>query len=140
MVRKIVAAMAGIATAVGTVMLMEWISHRLYPPPAGLDTRDPGALAEHMANAPAAALVFVAVGYIIATFDGILVAVLISRDKPGIYAGLIGLLMLVATVSTLLMIPHPAWFQVLAVAGIVAAAFAGMACGRVFLRNRAVPA
>ena len=38
MLRDVLGAIVGIAVAVLTVMLFEWISHMVYPVPADLDT------------------------------------------------------------------------------------------------------
>ena len=123
MLRQVLGALAGIATAVLTVMLMEWLSHVIYPLPDGLEITDSAALRAHIAAAPLAALLLVLLGYLIATFDGTFVACLIGRAPPYIYALLIAVLMLAGTASNLIMIPHPTWFSVLAVVGIIASAW-----------------
>jgi uncharacterized protein YacL len=46
-----------------------------------------------------------------------------------IYAIVVGGLMLVATAANLLTIPHPLWFSVLGVVGIIVAAWLGMTLG-----------
>tara|TARA_R110002049_G_scaffold196523_12_gene365679 strand:+ start:1302 stop:1718 length:417 start_codon:yes stop_codon:yes gene_type:complete len=122
-IRKAAGAVAGIVSAVLTVMATQWLSHSLYPPPAGLDRSDSEAVATHIANAPVLALLLVVAGYIIASFDGTLVAAIVGRAKPVAYALLIGLLMLVATTSNIIMIPHPHWFSASAIIGIIAAAW-----------------
>ena len=123
MIRKAIGAVAGIASAVLTVMAAQWLSHTLYPPPAELNLADSEAVAAHIANAPVMALLLVLAGYIFASFDGTLVAAVVGRAKPVAYALLIGLLMLVATTSNIIMIPHPHWFSASAVIGIVVAAW-----------------
>ena len=126
MLRKVLGALAGIATAVLTVMLMQWLSHIIYPLPDGLEVTNSGAMSAHIAAAPVAALLLVLAGYLIATFDGTFVACLIGRAPPYIYALLIGVLMLAGTASDLIMIPHPTWFSIAAVAGIIASAWLAM--------------
>ncbi len=123
MLRKGLGALAGIATAVLTVMLMEWLSHTIYPLPAGLDVTDTEALSTYIAAAPLAALLLVLFGYLIVTFDGTFVACLIGRAPPYIYALLIAVLMLAGTASNLIIIPHPTWFSASAVVGIIASAW-----------------
>ncbi len=123
MLRKVLGALDGIATAVITVMLMEWLSHTIYPLPAGLDVTDSEALSTYIAAAPLGALLLVLFGYLIATFDGTFVACLIGNAPPYIYALLIAVLMLAGTASNLIMIPHPTWFSVSAVVGIIASAW-----------------
>jgi hypothetical protein len=128
MVRKLVAAAVGVTTAILTVVASQWLSHRLFPPPENLASADSAALAAYIANAPVAALLIVLFGYILATFDGTLIACLIGRARASAYALLIGLLMLVATISNLIMIPHPLWFSATALLGIVIAAWAATQC------------
>lgn len=123
MLRKVLGALTGIATAVLTVMLMEWLGHSVYPPPDGVDFSNTEALTTYVAAAPLGALLFVLVGYLIATFNGTFVACLIGRAPHYIYALLIAVLMLADTASNLIMIPHPTWFSVSAVAGIIASAW-----------------
>ena len=67
-------------------------------------------------------LVIMLVGYLMATFDGIVVACLIGRTQPFIYALIIGVLMLAGTVSNLIMLQHPTWFSVSAIVGIIVSA------------------
>lgn len=123
MLRDVLGAIAGIALAVLTVMVFDWISHMVYPVPVDLDISSTAALADHMASAPPGALIIVVAGYFVATFDGTFIACWIGRAKPVIFAMVVGILMLVATVSNLIMIPHPMWFNIAAVAGIIIAAW-----------------
>ncbi|MDH3748827.1 MAG: hypothetical protein OER97_11530 [Gammaproteobacteria bacterium] len=124
MLRGVLGAIVGIAVAVLTVILFEWISHTIFPVPPELDTQDSAEMSAYMASAPLGALLLVLAGYLVATFDGTFVACWIGRAKPHVYALLIGVLMLVATVSTLIMIPHPLWFSAAAFIGIIIAAWA----------------
>ena len=123
MLRSVLGALIGIATAVATVMLMEFLSHSIYPPPSGIEILDTEAMNAHLAAAPVGALAIVLAGYLMATFDGVLVACLIGRAQPLFYALAIGVLMLAATASNLLMLRHPTWFSVSAIVGIVVSAW-----------------
>lgn len=131
--RKILGGLAGIAVAVLTVMLMEWISHSIYPLPADLEITHTEALNAYLAAAPITALLLVLAGYLIATFDGTFVACLIGRTKPHIYALFIGVLMLAGTGSNLIMFRHPTWFSVSAVVGIIASAWLATKLARAVL-------
>jgi len=123
MLRNVLGALAGIATAVVTVMLMEWLSHAIYPPPAGLEITDTDAWNAHLAGAPLVALLLVLAGYIFATFDGVFVACLIGRMQPFVYALIIGVLMLAGTASNLIVLRHPTWFSIAAIGGIILSAW-----------------
>jgi uncharacterized membrane protein len=65
-------------------------------------------------------------GNLIATFDGVLAACLIGRVKPFFYALLIGMLMIAATASNLLMFRHPDWYSAAVLIGIVVSAWLAM--------------
>ncbi len=121
--RSILGLVVGIAVAVLTIMLFQWISHTVWPPPEGLDTENSAALAEHLKDAPLASLLLVVAGYIVGTFDGVFLGCLIGTAKRYIYAVVIGGLMLVGTITTLIMIPHPIWFTISVLAGIPLAAW-----------------
>ena len=123
MLRDVLGAIIGVAVAVITVMLLQKIGHLAFPPPADLDVEDTQAMMEYVRSAPIAALLFVLASYIIAAFDGTFIACWIGRAKSFIFALIIGVLMLVATITNLIMIPHPLWFSITAVVGIVAAAW-----------------
>ena len=126
MLRNVVGAIAGIAVAVLTVMLFEWISHTIYPMPPGLEITDTEALNAFLAAAPITALLLVIAGSVLGTFDGVLVACLIGRTHTSYLALLIGVLMLAGTATNLIMYRHPTWFSVTIVAGIIAAAWVAM--------------
>lgn len=124
MLRDVFGAIVGIAVAIVTVMLLQKIGHMAFPPPADLDVEDTRSMMDYVRSMPVAALLFVLVSYIFAAFDGTFVACWIGHAKPVIFALIIGVLMLVATISNLIMIPHPLWFSITAVVGIIAAASA----------------
>ena len=123
MLRNIAGAIIGIAVAVLTVMFVEWISHSLFPFPDGLEIVDTEALNAHIKSLPLTAFLLVLAGNLIATFDGVLTACLIGRVKPFFYALLIGMLMIAATVSNLLMFQHPNWYSAAVLIGIVLSAW-----------------
>lgn len=130
MLRSALGLLAGIAVAILTVMLMQWISHVAYPPPTGIDLKDTDAHNALLAAAPFGALLLVLAAYLIATFDGVMVACLIGRTRRLVYALTIGVLMLAATSSELIMYQHPAWFSVSAIVGIVASAWLALKIAR----------
>jgi ABC-type nitrate/sulfonate/bicarbonate transport system permease component len=130
MLRNALGLLTGIAVAVLTVMLMQWISHTVYPPPTGIDLTDTDAHNALLAAAPFGALLLVLAGYLFATFDGVMLACLIGRTRRLAYALIIGVLMLAATSSELIMYQHPAWFSVSAIVGIVASAWLALKIAR----------
>lgn len=123
MMRDVLAAIIGIAVAFVTVMLLQMLGHMVYPPPAGLNVEDTQAMSAYVSSMPVGAFLFVLASYVIAAFDGTFVACWIGRAKPFIFALVVGVLMLVATITNVIMIPHPLWFSISAVVGIIAAAW-----------------
>ena len=129
MVRNIIAGFAGIIIAGLLVWLVEMLGHAVYPPPTDLNFADADAMRAYVDTVPVGALLFVGAAWFVGTLGGTLAACKLGGFKPAIYALVVGGLMLVATAANLIMIPHPLWFSVLGVIGIVAAAWLGMTLG-----------
>lgn len=128
--RGIGATVVGVLVAGLSIAGVEWLGHRLYPPPAGLQANDLEALAAHAATMPIGALLFVLLAWLLGVFLGGLVAVLLAGRRPQLYAGVIAAVILLGAIANFAMIPHPAWFMALTVptlplAGFAAAALAG---------------
>lgn len=121
--RNFLAAVAGVATAIITVMIFEFVGHAVFPPPAGIDMSDPNAINDIIATAPPLGLGIVVAGYIFATFDGAFVAALIGNWKAGIYAVVVGVVMLSGTLYMITAYSHPTWFSLSSIFGIIIAAW-----------------
>jgi hypothetical protein len=126
MIRNVVAAMTGIAVTIVFVMAIQALGHTLYPAPAGLDTKDSQAMADYVSTLPIPALLFPMFSYFIGTFIGTALACRIGEMRPIGFAAIVGLLVLTGTISNLLVIPHPLWFSIFALMGIVVSAWLGM--------------
>lgn len=113
--RTILGVVVGVVVAWLSISLCEFSSLFLHRPPAGLDLRDPQALAAHIQAAPAAAMALVVAGWTLGAFLGAWVAARIARHKLGA-ALAIGALVLVGVIANSAMIPHPSWVTI---AGIV---------------------
>lgn len=127
--KNIAAGIAGIIIAIALVWLVEMLGHSVYPPPADLDFADADAMRNYIATLPIGAFLFVGGAWFVATLVGTFAACKIGSAKPVVFAGVVGGLMLLATAANLVMIPHPLWFAVLGVAGVVVAAWLGMKLG-----------
>ncbi|RDZ29190.1 hypothetical protein [Lysobacter silvisoli] len=110
--RTIVAVLVGLIAAWITIMLCEFGSAALSPPPTGIDLSDPTALAAHIAAAPPAAMALVLAGWTLGAFDGGLIAALISRRHKTGAALTIGVLVVLGVIANSLLIPHPLWMTV----------------------------
>lgn len=123
MLRDAGAAVAGIITAFGLIYGIEFLGHTIYPPPEGLDWSDPEAMRPYVASLPPLALLFPMFAWFIATFVGALVASALGTARPVIFAAIVGMLILAGTITNLIWIPHPLWFSVIAVLGIIGSAW-----------------
>jgi len=123
MIRDILAALAGIAIAVLIVFTATELNHTVYPPPPELDFSDPDALRPYIATLPIGAFLLLMGGWVVGTFVGSVIAGRIGTAKPWVYPAIVGGLVFTATVANLLAIPHPLWFSITALIGIVASAW-----------------
>lgn len=128
--KNIAAGVGGVVIAGVLVWLVEMLGHLVYPPPANLDFADPDSMRAYIATLPIGAFLFVGGAWFIGTLCGTAAACRIGDANPAIFATIVGGLMLAGTAANLAMIPHPMWFSVLGIAGIVAAAWIGMKLGR----------
>jgi hypothetical protein len=117
-IRKITAVVLGIAVAIAIVAATEAIGHAVYPVPADLDVQDAVQFGNYLESLPFGAFFFVLAAWALATLGGGLLACFISREKPFVYAAIVGGFMLAGTVANLIMIPHPLWFSIIAVISI----------------------
>jgi hypothetical protein len=123
MLRKILAVVLGIVAAVIIIIAIEALGHAIYPPPGDLDITNREAMEAYVAGLPLAALLFVMVAWIAATFAGGLLACFIAKQMPLIYASIVGVLVLLGTIINLMSIPHPLWFSIISVLAIIATIF-----------------
>jgi hypothetical protein len=113
--RTILGILAGLVVAWLAMTICEFASLFLHRPPAGLDLRDPQALAAHIAAAPLSAMLVVIAGWALAAFAGALVAARIARHSlPA--ALVIGVLVLAGVIANNTMIPHPLWMTIAGIA------------------------
>jgi hypothetical protein len=122
MIRKVASIMFGLIIAITLVIVVQLIGHTVYPVPPGTDFNDPESVRVMMETISPMALVIVILSYVIGTFGGGLLASLVARETPALYAAVIGALVLLGTSVNLYSVPHPPWFAVSAVVSIVATA------------------
>ena len=127
--KNIGAGIAGVVIAGLLVWLVEMLGHTVYPPPTDLNFADPDAMRTYIDALPVGALLFVAAAWFIGTLGGTAAACKIGDAKPMIFAIVVGGLMLLGTIFNLVTIPHPLWFSILGVVGIIVAAWLGMTLG-----------
>jgi hypothetical protein len=120
MLRRILAVLVGLVVAFGTVALVEWFGHQVYPPPPDLDFTNAVMIKAYISTLPLGAFLFVLLAWFSGTLAGGMVACRIAQSNPVIFASIIGAMMLVATIANLMMIPHPTWFSITAIVLIAA--------------------
>ncbi len=124
--KNIAAGIAGVVVAGVLVMLIEKLGHTVYPVPPELDLTDLNVMRSYIAGLPAGAFLFVALGWFAGTLGGVLTACRIGSAKPMIFTMVICGLMLLGAAYNLTVIPHPLWFSITGIAGIVVAAWIGL--------------
>jgi hypothetical protein len=136
MLRKIAAVVVGTVLAIVLIIVVEELSHRIYPPPADLDVTDKEALKAYLGSVPTGALLFVGAAWVIGTFGGGMLATFIARRSAVTNCAIIGGLVLAGTVLNLASIPHPAWFVVLSIIAIIATTFITSRIAQRFVRKQ----
>jgi len=116
-VRSCLAVLAGAFITVTLVAIGEGAGHAVFPPPEGLkfDMNDLASMKDVMEKIPLGAKVVVVVVWGIATLVGSWFATWVAAKlnrrsfKHGIAVGII---IMLATLSTLAMFPHPVWMWI----------------------------
>ncbi len=123
MIRNIFAIIAGVFAGVVLIGMLEMAGHSVFPPPEGVDVKDPEALKTLMKDIPFMAKFIVTLAWGIGSFVAAIIAIKIAQDKawPGWVA--VGLLWL-AGIFTLFQLPHPWWMVATGVAFPLAAGYA----------------
>ena len=134
MKNKVLPIVLGIITGFVIVRLFDFISHEFYdqdilnslPAPTEKNREEyMQALSEMIAKLPIISLVMVMTGWLVAGFVGGAVA---ARFTKGIWkqnALTVGFILFLATLSNILIIPHPLWMTIIGLSGIVPLAYLG---------------
>lgn len=116
----------GWVVAIGVVAGIEKFGHMIYPPPMGLDVNNNEAMLAYMDALPIGALLFVLVAWFCGAFFGGVVCVFFSKAKAMMFSIIIGAIVLLGALTSLIFIPHPIWFSIVALLGLpIVVAFTG---------------
>jgi hypothetical protein len=115
MTRSTLAFALGLIVMVLMVLGLEFIGHRLWPIPAGLDLSHPAAMEALINMMPPAAFAWVLFAYAAASFLGAGTAATISKDHKRGVAIVVGVVMLALVAATLFSAPHPLWMVIVGV-------------------------
>jgi hypothetical protein len=125
--RSIGAVIAGMIVAFLLVFASEGISHKIFPPPPGMNMSDMVQVKAFVSTLPLSALLIVLTGWLIATFVAAWVATKIAR---GPIAGFIlGALLLAVGIANAFIIPQPLWFSIASFVIYIGATVAGVRAG-----------
>ena len=112
--RWLLSVLLGLVAMFVVIMGVEYLGHVLYPPPSGLNPYRTEDLSAMLAQQPVAALLFVAVAWIVGAFVGGWVAARISRRWPRSAAIAVSLVVLLGVVQMIRQVPgHPQWMAIL---------------------------
>jgi uncharacterized membrane protein YfcA len=127
-IRNSLAAMAGAIVGIVLIAVIQTITSRLYPMPAGVSHTDKAAMGEFIRTLPIQALLLVLFGYLLGVFAGAWIAGRLSLTHPLRQAVMVTILFGIATLLNLSSFPHPIWFWVANLAVVYAAGRLAIAC------------
>ena len=112
----ILGVLAGLVVMYIVIAGIEYASHVMYPPPQGLDPKNPANLGAILSAAPVAALAMLAFAWAAGAFAGGWVAAKISRVWPRTAAIVVALFVLLGVIGMILIVPeHPTWVAILGI-------------------------
>lgn len=116
MLRSIIGVLVGVIVGAFLVLIVEGVSHAMFPPPGNFNPNDPGAVAA----LPFASKAMVLLAWLVGAFGGGGAASLIARRwAPAAWVVAVTILLFAATNFTAF--PHPMWMMI----GSVPATLAG---------------
>jgi hypothetical protein len=124
--RAILAVVAGCVLSVLIVAGVEALGHQIYPPPVGIDVRDPAVMRTVIAQMPVGAFVILVFGWMLGAGLGAWLATRLSGTGKAWPGGIVGGATLGATGINLFTIMHPTWVIVAALIGIPLATWVGI--------------
>ncbi len=133
MIRSALVLLAGVVVAVLVVVLTDTVVASIYPLPAGTDPHNSETMRQAVAAMPAAALLLLLAGWVLAAGAGSYLATRLATRSPATHGLIVALFVLMATVANLAAIPHPVWLWPAAIILIPAA---GWAAARLGARRR----
>ncbi len=130
--RSISAVLGGVLVGVIGIAAIEGLSTLIYPLPAGFDSLNTEAMRAHIASLPVGAFLFVLAAWGLGSGVASWMAGRLAPTWPASHSFLAGGAVFGASVGNMVMIPHPVWFWVAAIAVITAGTYVGalLASGR----------
>ena len=116
--KTFLATIAGLITCSVMIWALEALGHQLFPVPLKVDPNNLDELKHLMLNIPVESLVTTVIAHIVGVFTGLCVASVIQKESL-VPLYIIGGLFLMSTALNLTMIPHPTWFNVADLGGVL---------------------
>jgi hypothetical protein len=111
--RTVLGILLGVVTTMIVISLVERLGHSIYPPPDGLDPKNPAHVGQIVVAAPVGALAMVVLAWCIGTFVGAWVGARIARH-PRIAALASALVVMFGVAVMIKLLPdHPLWMAAL---------------------------
>lgn len=108
--RTILAVLAGAVVMWLTVFAMEFVGHAMFPPPPGLDPKDPAQLQQLIAQMPIGAMAMLVVAWVAGAFTGGFTAAKVSRRHKRAAAVAVAVLVMLGVGGMIYLVPdHPTW-------------------------------
>jgi len=111
--KNILAVIVGIVVGGALNMCLIMISGSIIPPPEGADLTTPEGLKAAMPLLQPQHFVFPFLAHALGTFVGSLLTVIIATNKKKQLALLVAILTMIGGITNVIMLPSPAWFNVL---------------------------
>lgn len=132
MIKRPLSVIAGIVTGFIVVGISDKFSEVLYPAAAVVNYKDKKALEVFIAGLPFMKLFIMFCGWILSSFAGGLVTVLIETENSRKRVILVGALLMTGAIMNMLYIPHPVWMTVGSIVlYIPAAIMGGLVAGKI---------
>lgn len=109
----------GLVAAIASTFLVESLGHLVYPPPTNVDFDNEAAVKLYMEVIPLGALIFVVLAWIVGGFCGGVITTLLNPIQGRRNALIIGGVVLLFSIMTMAVIPHPLWMWVCACLSII---------------------
>jgi hypothetical protein len=122
--RSVLAVLAGTIVAMILISGVEMISSTLYPPP-GLGMHDAEGMARHIDSLPIGAFLLVLGDWALGACCGAWLAARLAERARLVHGLVVGALFLLAAISTMLMLPHPAWMWIGAIIALTGCSYLG---------------
>jgi hypothetical protein len=116
--RTFIAAIVGIVSAGIAIWIFEFLGHLMFPVKLNFNPKNPEELKLIMYSIPFKSMVAVIVAHVLGILVGLIIAYKIDKTTKAHLFGVSGILLLFSVVN-LIAIPHPTWFLIADIMGVV---------------------